>query len=221
MTKDVHASLNEAIVAVTGRMTTMSAARDEVLGQGRQAIRHAANSVRALHREDFDQADELLAEARSIVDQMRARTADLPQIYFAGYVQDAMKEYTEAAISRSLLRDQPVPSAASLGVEDAAWLNALAEAGSELRRDVLDVLRQGDLTRADRLLEQMDQIYSVLVIVDFPDAITGGLRRATDQFRAVLERTRGDVTVTVQQRRLEDAIRSLQDDLKTREARES
>ena len=217
MTKDVHESLNEIVVAVTDRLTAMSAARDEVLGQGRQAIRHAANSVRALHREDFDQADELLAESRTIIDQMRTRTADLPQIYFAGYVQDAMKEYTEAAITRSLLRDQPVPDPVALGVEDAAWLNALAEAGSELRRDVLDVLRHGDLVRADHLLGQMDRIYSVLVTVDFPDAITGGLRRTTDQFRAVLERTRGDVTVTVQQRRLEDAIRSLQNDLKRKE----
>jgi translin len=218
MSQDHSVTLNSFVTGVTDRLTIMNAARDEVLGHGRQAIRHAANSVRALHRGDFDQADDLLAQSRVIVDQIRDRTADLPQIYFAGYVQDALKEYAEAAITRSLLRDEPVPDSRDLGIEDAAWLNALAEAGSELRRDVLDVLRHGDLARADQLLTAMDQIYSVLVTIDFPDALTGGLRRTTDQFRAVLERTRGDVTVTMQQRRLEAAIRELQGDLSRREA---
>jgi translin len=187
---------------------------------GRQAIRHAANSVRAMHRGEIDQAEILLAQSRETIDQIRQQARELPQIYFAGYVQDAIKEYAEAAITRSLLLGENVPDAPSLGIEDAAWLNALAESASELRRDVLDVLREGNLSRATALMTAMDQIYAVLVTVDFPDALTGGLRRTTDQFRAVLERTRGDLTITMQQRRLEAAIRDLQQDLRIREAGE-
>jgi translin len=209
-------SLADAVNVVTDRITATSAIRDDVLVQGRQAIRHSANSVRALHRGEFDIAAELLTEARQIIDTIRSRTADFPQIYQAGYVQDAMKEYAEAAITRSILRAETIPAADDLGVEDAAWLNALAEAGSELRRDVLDSLRQGNQDEASRLLDQMDEIYAALITVDFPDAITGGLRRTTDQFRAVLERTRGDLTVTSQQRRLQQAIESLQADLRSR-----
>jgi translin len=208
--------LGDAVSVAIDRMTATSAVRDDVLVQGRQAIRHSANSVRALHRGEFDLAAELLTEARHIIDEVRSRTADFPQIYQAGYVQDAMKEYAEAAITRSILQREPIPSTDDLGIEDAAWLNALAEAGSELRRNVLDNLRQGNQEEATRLLEQMDDIYGALVTVDFPDAITGGLRRTTDQFRAVLERTRGDLTVTSQQRRLQDAIESLQAELRAR-----
>ena len=213
-------SLPEAIATVIEHLTATSAVRDEVLVQGRLAIRHAANCVRALHRGEYEVAEASLDESRNIVESMRRRTVDFPQIYHAGYVQDAMKEYAEAAITRSLLRDESIPSTSQLGIEDAAWLNALAEAGSELRRDVLDVLRNGDLEEANRLLGRMDEIYSALVTVDFPDAVTGGLRRTTDQFRAVLERTRGDLTVTMQQRRLEQAIIGLQNDLRRQEGRE-
>jgi translin len=216
MSNSSSKSLAEAVNAVTDRITATSAVRDDVLVQGRQAIRHSANSVRALHRGDFDVAAGLLAEARQIIDAIRSRTVEFPQIYQAGYVQDAMKEYAEAAITRSTLRIEPIPTAGELGVEDAAWLNALAEAGSELRRDVLDNLRQGNQDEAERLLDQMDEIYAALITVDFPDAITGGLRRTTDQFRAVLERTRGDLTVTSQQRRLQQAIERLQADLRNR-----
>ena len=211
------ADLTSQVTQIVERLAMLSAARDTALNLGRQAIRHAASSVRAMHRGDIDRAGTLLEQSRDIVVQIRQATQDLPQIYFAGYVQDALKEYAEAAITRSLLLNEELPDPTALGVEDPAWLNALAEAGSELRRDILDLLRAGDLPRANQLLASMDGIYSMLVTVDFPDALTGGLRRTTDQFRAVLERTRGDLTITMQQRRLEAAIRELQDDLRHRE----
>lgn len=202
-----HSPLAEAVNDVIGRFEAMSVARDAAVTDGRQVIRLAANTVRALHRAETDTAVDLLAQARALLGQIRAQTAPYPNLYWAGYVQDAMKEYAEAEITAALLRGTPIPDAGQLQIEDAAWLNALAESGSELRRDVLDALRRDETARAEQLLEAMDAIYSVLVTVDFPDAVTGGLRRTTDQFRAVLERTRGDVTVSVRQSRLEHALR--------------
>ncbi len=117
-----------------------------------------------------------------------------------------MKEYAEATITLALLRGEPLPDPSSLAVEDGAYLNGLAEAASELRRETLDALRGNNIDRAVWLLDAMDAVYSVLVTVDFPDAMTGGLRRTTDQLRAVLERTRGDVAVAVRQDRLERAL---------------
>ena len=190
------------------RFEVMSAARDQAVGGGRQVIRLAANAVRAMHREEYDEGDALLVDARAILDRIKDVTAPYPSVYWAGYVQDAMKEYAEAAITSAILRTQPIPSPAALAVEDAAYLNGLAEAASELRRDTLDALRANDIPRATALMDEMDNIYSVLVTVDFPDAVTGGLRRTTDQLRAVLERTRGDVTVAVRQNRLEQALQS-------------
>lgn len=201
------APLMQTVDDIIRRFDAVSAARDTAVTEGRQVIRLAANAVRALHRGEQERAADLLRQARALLDRVREETAPHPNLYWAGYVQDAMKEYAEAAITSALLRDDAIPTPSALRVEDAAWLNALAEAGSELRRDVLDALRRDEMARAETLLGKMDVIYGALVTVDFPDAVTGGLRRTTDQFRAVLERTRGDVTVSVRQSRLEHALR--------------
>lgn len=194
-----------AVSEIIGRFDALSTARDAAVTSGRQVVRLAANAVRALHR--GDDASALLGDARALLGTIREQSAPYPSVYWAGYVQDAMKEYAEAEITAALLSGTPVPDAQSLQVEDAAWLNGLAEAASELRRDTLDALRHDDTARAEELLALMDAVYGVLVTVDYPDAVTGGLRRTTDQFRGVLERTRGDVTMSVRQSRLEHALR--------------
>lgn len=194
-----------AVGEIIGRFDALSTARDAAVTGGRQVVRLAANAVRALHR--GDDATALLKDARALLDTIRDQSAPYPSVYWAGYVQDAMKEYAEAEITSAMLSSTAVPDAVSLGVEDATWLNGLAEAASELRRDTLDALRQDDTARAEQLLALMDAVYAVLVTVDYPDAVTGGLRRTTDQFRGVLERTRGDVTMSVRQSRLEHALR--------------
>lgn len=203
-------SLRRTTGDIVARFEALGAARDQAVTQGRKVIRLAANAVRALHRADSDGAYELLAEARTLLGEIRATTAPHPSVYWAGYVQDAMKEYAEAALTAAILHGEPMPTPQSLGVEDGAWLNALAEAASELRRDTLDALRADEIERAEHLLNEMDAIYAVLVTVDFPDAVTGGLRRTTDQLRAILERTRGDVTVAIRQNRLERALQAVE-----------
>jgi translin len=192
---------------IVRRFEAVSAMRDRALAEGRQITRLAANSVRATHRGEIEEASRLFAEAHARMRVLTAELAPYPGIYWAGYVQDAMKEAAEAAITLAIVADQPLPTPVELGVEDAAYLNAMAEAASELRRQTLDRLRQNDLPRAEHLLAAMDEIYAALVTVDFPDAITGGLRRTTDALRAVLERTRGDVTMAVTQGRVERALR--------------
>ena len=192
---------------IVRRFESLSATRDRALGEGRQITRLAANSIRATHRGELGDAERLLAEAKARMAELATELQPYPGIYWAGYVQDAMKEAAEAAITLAVVAGRPLPEPADLGVEDAAYLNALAEAASELRRQVLDRLREDDLARAEELLGVMDDVYAALVTVDFPDAITGGLRRTTDALRAVLERTRGDVTMAATQGRVERALR--------------
>jgi translin len=193
----------EAIGAVLlGRLDAQNQLRDRALNEGRQIVRLSANSVRAAHRLEIHAADSLLREASSM---LRALLTDLephPGIRWAGYVQDSMKEFAEASITLALVNGQPIPSPEALAVDDPPYLNALAESASEMRRQVLDAIRRDDFARGESLLARMDEIYSFLVTVDYPDGLTGGLRRSTDALRAVLERTRGDLTVTGAQQRL-------------------
>lgn len=198
-------TLNTQFPAIIERLSSLSSARDAAINSSRAIVRSSANAIRALHR--GENADSLLGEARELLDQVVADASPYPSVYWAGYTQDAMKEYAEAVITKALLSGGAIPSPEDIGVEDTAWLNGLAEAASELRRDTLDALRRDDTERAEELLSSMDLIYGQLVTIDFPDSITGGLRRTTDQFRGVLERTRGDVTMSVRQTRLERALR--------------
>src|SRR5215208_6430761 len=199
-------NLQAATADILDRFDILSAARDRALTEGRQIIRLSANTVRAVHRGELAEAGALLSEAKTLLRALVEHLAPYPSIHWAGYVQDAMKEFAEANLTLAIVGGEPLPGPGELGIEDAPYLNALAESASELRREVLDRLRADELERAEHLLSVMDEIYDVLITVDFPDAITGGLRRTTDQLRAVLERTRGDLTITLTQKRLQRSL---------------
>jgi translin len=192
-----------------------TAARDQALSQARSLTRHCALAIRAIHREESSLALEHLGVARQIVQEIHAALSVYTDLYFAGYTQDALKEYAEANCVYALVMDEPLPTPEELGLEYATYMQGLAEAGSELRRRCLDILRHGHSEEAERLLSHMDEIYSVLVTMDFPDAITGGLRRLTDIVRSVNERTRGDMTLSQRQEHLEDSMRLLEQRLQS------
>ena len=191
---------------IRAELDAKNAMRDKALVTSREAIRFSANAIRAIHRAEFDEAEVLLKGARTRVRDTAEELKNYLDLYYAGYVQDAQKEYTEAEAVKAIMQDLPIPSYRDLGVEAAPYLNGLGEAVSECRRDVLDLLRAGNMERAAEVLKAMDDVYYILVTFDYPDAITGGLRRTMDMVRAVLERTRGDLTVTIRQRELEQAL---------------
>jgi len=197
----------EALEALASRHKT----REMALELSRRLIRHSANTIRAVHRGEFERAKEMLDEGRVVVEQFGADLADERGIYEAGYVQDALKEYAEASITYALLAGQPLPSPGELRIDYPAYLNGLAEAMGEMRRATLDLMRRGDLEQGEELLKIMDEVYGILVTVDYPDAITRGLRRTTDMVRGVLERTRGDLTMAVRQQRLETTLKEFED----------
>ena len=190
-----------------------NAARDRALQTSRTLIRQCAHAIRAVHRSERPLAQEHLAEARRLTALLHDELAPYPDLYFAGYSQDALKEFAEASIVDAVVAGEPFPDPETLGVEAAAYLAGLGEAAGELRRRSLDVLRHDSTSEAERLLGVMDDIYDLLVTVDYPDAITGGLRRITDMVRGVVERTRGDLTTTHQQQALKAALRDVENRL--------
>ena len=198
---------------IRAEFTTKNAARDVTLGRSRELIRLCSLAIRATHRQEFAEAEGLLAAARDAAAQMKADIAHYPDLYYTGYTQDALKELAEAYITFAIVNDRSLPTPEELGVDSAAYLNGLCEAASELRRRTLDIIRHGRTAEGERLLAAMDDVYGVLVTMDFPDAITGGLRRSTDALRAVLERTRGDITNSLRQERLQAALHALEEKL--------
>jgi translin len=191
-----------------------NAARDKALERSRTLIRYASLAIRAVHREERDVASENLRLARAQAEELEKGLEKYPDLAYAGYTQDALKELSEASIVFALVGDLPLPTAGELGVEAAAYLNGLGEAAGELRRWSLDLLRRGKTAEAERVLGMMDDIYSLLVTLDYPDALTGGLRRTTDMVRGVTERTRGDLTLSLRLEAAERAAAALEQSLK-------
>ncbi len=192
--------LDTIIPHILANFAEKSEARERALAASRTLIRQSANAIRAVHRGEFEQAGAMLDEARALRDRAVETLAGHGDVYYAGFLHDAQKEYAEARTTLALLSGATIPSPEELGVEYPAYLNGIAEAVGELRRWILDRLRAGEFGGCEGILDAMDDIYSVLVTVDFPDAMTGGLRRTTDQTRGILEKTRGDLTMAIVQR---------------------
>src|SRR3990170_4886014 len=186
-----------------------TSARDQALAQARQLTRACSLAIRAVHRDDVETMKTHLEEARQLADTLRSSLANFPDLFYAGYTQDALKEFVEANVTCALIKNEPLQTPEGLRVEPATFLNGLAEVVGELRRRTLDILRHGYSQEAERLLGYMDEIYSVLVTMDYPDAITNGLRRQTDLTRSIIEKTRGDITFSLRGEHLEQAIGKL------------
>lgn len=191
-----------------------TAVRDQILTQARALTRHCAHAIRAAHRDERELARDHLMQAKQIVEAFREIQLRYPDLYYAGYAQDALKEYAESQIVFSLLEAPRLPQPEELELEYPVYLQGLAEAVGELRRRCLDVLLNSNPEEAERLLGHMDDIYAILVTMDYPDAITGGLRRLTDLARSIIERTRGEVVLSLRQEKLEKSLKWLENRLK-------
>lgn len=211
MKAEVSVEANNLEAVIERIVTTLkrkNEVRDLTLQRSREMIRFCANSIRATHRHEFAEAEGLLAQAKAAAALMIQDVQPYPDLYFAGYVQDATKELAEAAITLAVITGHRMPDPETLNIEYAAYLNGLGEATGEMRRYALDSMRRDALEDAERLLGIMDDVYTCLVTIDFPDALTGGLRRTTDLVRGVTERTRGDLTTTVQEHKLQVALKN-------------
>lgn len=209
-------NLEQICEAIRADLDKRNAARDQAIARSRLLVRHCSESIRAIHRREWDLADQKLAQAKIAADELKAIVNDFPDLYHTGYTQDALKEVAEAYITLAIVKGEPLPSSAELGIPSSTYLKGLGEAATELRRFILDIMRRtdGHSDDAERLLHAMDDIYNQLVTFDFPDALTHGLRRQTDVVRGVLERTRGDLTQSLRQQRLQDALKQVESQFK-------
>ena len=191
-------------------LTLRHQAREQALAVSREVIRFSANAIRAVHRGDFDDARQLIDRAGHRLQETRHIRDENPEIYYAGFLSDARKEYAEANITLAVVSRSDIPNPDAIDVDAPSYLNGMAEVIGELRRYILDSLRRDSFDHCEEFMDVMDEIYGILVTIDFPEGVTGGLRRSTDAMRGVLERTRGDLTISLQQRRLERRLAGLE-----------
>lgn len=209
----IRAQLEAIASEINDHFERVETARDQGLSLHRKVIKHCSLGIRAIHRQEFSEAEELLQKARLLLDDADSVLREFPVIYYAGFLQDAQKEYAEGRLTQALIAGTPLPAPEQLGVDRAPYLNGMAEAVGEMRRYILDRIRAGDLSESERLLDIMDDVYYILISMDFPDAITRGLRRSTDVARGCLERTRGDLTNHFDRQKIDRALRFVEERL--------
>lgn len=185
-------------------------AREKGLRLSREVIRNSSDAIRAVHRQEYDKAEELLSQAGANLREMDQTVSQHADLLYSGFVHNAQKEFAEGQITLALVTGKAIPEPDTLAVSHAAYLNGLGEAVGELRRHILDSVRGGDLSSCEEWLAIMDDIYSLLVTMDFPEALTFGLRRTTDVVRGILEKTRGDLTLAIRHRELERKLEILE-----------
>lgn len=200
------AHLSDIGAAVIEELTERNRDREQALAVSREVIRFSANAIRAVHRGDFDDARELIGKGATRLEEADHISQSSPQIFNAGFMNDARKEFTEANVTLAVISGADIPSIADLKVDAAAYINGMAEVIGELRRYILDALRRDTFDGCEEFMDVMDEMYSVLVTIDFPEGVTSGLRRNTDAMRGVLERTRGDLTMALRQHSLETRL---------------
>jgi translin len=206
MAETFNQRLDAIAESIRHSFTEKDTAREKALPLCREAIRHCSESIRAIHRQQFIEAQNSLAKAKALIDEGEATIRSCEELSNTAFFRDAQKEFSEGSITLAVVTGNPIPAPETLAVDSAAYLNGMGEVVGELRRYLLDGLRKGNLSRAEELLSDMDSIYEILVTMDFPDAITGNLRRTTDMARGILEKTRSDLTLSLQQKRLEERL---------------
>ena len=192
------------------RFDEMDRAREQSLNVSRRIIRNSGDAIKAIHRGEWDQADALVSETGAMVRQVNDLLCSFPDIYYSGFVGNAQAEYAEVSVLRAVLKGTDIPSPHELNIDDAAYLNGIGDAIGELRRYILDLIRKGRAGEGEKYLDIMDEFYTELMSVDYPDAITHGLRKKTDTARSLIERTRGDLTNALQVKDLKNAMKELE-----------
>jgi translin len=203
-------NLEQIAEDIRQELSATDASREKILPLCRESIRHSAESIRAMHRHEYDKAQESLNTVRTLLTEARQVVTECEELYYTGYMSDAQKEYSEASVLLALITEKPLPSHTDLQVSAAAYLNGIGETVGELRRYLLDAMRKGDTSSGESILNKMDDIYNILVTMDFPDALTHGLRRTTDLVRGILEKTRGDLTLAIREDYLQKKLEILE-----------
>ena len=168
--------------------------REDSLKISRKSIQYASKSIRSVHRQELNEAEEYLIECQKCLSELMILTYDYPMIKYNGFVVDAEKEMVEASLVLTFEKDSILLFPSELNVSAVGYVGGLGDAIGEWRRRSLDLLRQLQIDEASKYLSIMELGLDILCELDYPDGMTGGLRRISDNARSIIERTRSDIT---------------------------
>jgi translin len=203
-------NLEEVISEIEGRLDEKDEVRELAIKSSRTIARLAGTAIQGMHRGEAMHVP--LQETREEVQKLRSLLDGHPDLFHAGFVENAMQEACEAFLFHSILETEDLPTPRECGVTDTAYLLGLGDVVGELRRCALTALRDGDVSDASLFLEKMERILDVLMRFDYPTALVA-LKRKQDVARSLIEKTRGEVAVAARNDELSKKLDAMRDKL--------
>ncbi len=199
-------NLDEVISEIEGRLDEKDEVRELAIKSSRTIARLAGAAIQGMHRGEDSAA--ILHETHEEVAKLRSLLDGHPDLFHAGFVENAMQEACESFLVHAILEGEKLPTPKECGVTDTAYLLGLGDVVGELRRFALTALRDGDVASASHSLERMERILDSLMRFDYPTALIA-LKRKQDVARSLIEKTRGEVAVAARSHELAKKIDSL------------
>ncbi|MCM8759485.1 MAG: haloacid dehalogenase [Candidatus Omnitrophica bacterium] len=181
-------------------------AREQSLKLSREVTRLSSRAIKKLHQQNYDEAQKLLEQATTLLISARQAVIKFPEVQYAGFLHNAEKELIEGLIFFKILKDNSIFIPDFDAFDRISFLHGLCEAMGELRRNILDRIRKDQVEDLENMLSLMDDVYYFVSCFDYPDVITRNLRRVLDVLRSTVEKTRADITLTLQQKSLEKKL---------------
>jgi len=202
-------SFEKAMEKLRKNLSAKAEAREEVLRLGRRAIQESGAAIISLHRGMLREADHLIAEVERFLSLVKQASRRERELGYHGLINQAYQEYCEAKLLREYVRTGKVLPPTKIRAPRDAYVLGLADFCGELRRSCLENIRRGELVKAVKDFETMEEIYDELMITLHAAPSTRGLRRKCDQARALVEHTRGDVTMEYRRARIEGMLEGM------------
>ncbi len=187
--------LRKTIESIERELKELEDIRDRVIKESRDIVKISREIIHHIHKREFESTENKLEKLRKIVKNIVDSVKKYPQIYYSGLIYGPLTEYVEAEILYNIVSRDRIPTIEELQVESVPYLLGLGDVVGELRRIVVDSLREGNLEYAEKIFKYMEDIYENLSLLVIPDALIPGLRGKVDFIRKMVEITRADLMI--------------------------
>lgn len=189
--------------------------REETHESMRKTTSLSKQAILLIHQKKYKEAEEYLAEAENKISSLKALSKEYPEIIYGGMFSAALQEYSEARIFFTLIKEDRFVSPSEIKVPSVDYVLGLADVIGEYRRLALDDLREDKVKKGEECLKIMDEIFIQLLALDEAYMLVPGLRHKSDTARRIIETTRGDITVEVRRKSLEDYLKKIEPEKQT------
>jgi translin len=208
MNKEEHSlpamkNLEDIVERIDQYISEKDKIREEALKSSRDIIICCRKAIQRLHQDQLPEAETFIQQASAKLVQLYDFTKPYPDLFHAGFVENAAQELVEAHCLYNIMKGEDLPDPDKIQTTYSAYLLGLCDVVGELRRGALDFMLEGNAAKANEYLHHMDRIYDAIMSFDYPSALVP-IKKKQDMVRSLIEKTRGELVVANCERRIHE-----------------